>query len=222
MILKPSDHIVFFGDSVTDCDRDRTDGGDRGLGLGYVRICQALLQAKRPDLAVRVTNRGISGDRIYDLEARLERDVLAEFPDVVSILIGINDTWQRYGTHQRASPVPEFAACYRRILRRLQTETRARLVLCEPFVLPVPEDRAGWREDLDPRIRAVRELAGEFGAAWLPLDGCFAAAARKRPPEFWLPDGVHPSAAGHGVIATAWLDLALGEEKIREQKGRPY
>lgn len=208
MLLKSSDHIIFFGDSVTDCDRDRTASGDRGLGLGYVRCCHAYLQAWHPELGVRVTNRGVAGDRVYDLEKRLEHDVLGEDPDVVSILIGINDTWQRYGAHQTTSPVAEFSACYRRILQRLRSETAARLIICEPFLLPVPEDRRAWREDLDPRLQAVRDVAGEFGAACIPLDRCFAEAAEKRPPEFWLPDGVHPSAAGHGLIARAWLDVA--------------
>lgn len=210
MLLQPNDHILFFGDSVTDCERDRSDSGDKGLGFGYVRMCHSYLQAWHPELGVRVTNRGVSGDRVYDLEERLDRDVIKGQPDMVSILIGINDTWQRYGAHQRSSPIPEFSACYRRILQRLRTETRARVILCEPFLLPVPDDRLAWREDLNPRLGAVRDLAEEFGAVLLPLDGCFAAAATRRPPEFWLPDGVHPSAAGHGVIARAWLDLVLG------------
>lgn len=209
MLLRPSDHIVFFGDSVTDCDRDRLNPGDLGLGFGYVRFCHAYLQAWHPDLALRVTNRGVGGDRVYDLEERIERAVIDQRPDVVSILIGINDTWQRYGAHQRTSPVAEFSACYRRILKRVKSETDAKLILCEPFVLPFPADRAEWREDLDPRINAVRDLAGEFGALLLPLDGCFAEAAKIRPAEFWLPDGVHPSAAGHGLIAREWLRLAL-------------
>lgn len=210
MALQPKDRIVFFGDSVTDCDRDRAVEGDAGLGVGYVRMCHSLLQARHPEWELVILNRGVSGERVYDLERRLEEDVLELRPQIVSILIGINDTWQRYGTHQRVSPISEFLACYRRILERLRAESGAQLVLGEPFLLPVPEDRAAWREDLDPRIRAVRKLAEEFDATLLPLDDCFTNAAKIRPPEFWLPDGVHPSAAGHGVIAKAWMDRVVG------------
>lgn len=207
MILTPDQHIVFFGDSVTDCDRDRECSGDPGLGLGYVRICHSLLQAWQPQSRFRITNRGISGDRIYDLEERLHRDVIDLRPDVVSILIGINDTWQKYGSHQRTSSIPEFTASYRRILTKIRTDTEAVVILCEPFVLPVPDDRRVWREDLDPRILAIRDLAKEFQTEFLPLDTLFTAAARHQPAAMWAPDGVHPSAAGHGLIAKAWLEL---------------
>lgn len=174
-----------------------------------MRLCHSWLQAEYPDFHLRVSNRGISGDRVYDLEERLDRDVLAIGPQLVSILIGINDTWQRYGQHQRTSPAPEFSTSYRRILERIRNSGEVEIVICEPFLLPVPEDRRAWREDLDPRIQAVRDLAAEFGIRYLPLDGLFAQASARRPAEFWLPDGVHPSAAGHGLIAKAWLDLAL-------------
>lgn len=210
-LLSSGARIVFFGDSVTDCDRNRTSEGDAGLGLGYVRLCHAMLQARHPELGLEIRNRGIGGDRIYDLERRLDKDVLELRPQIVSILIGINDTWQRYGDHKRTSPVVEFSDCYRRILKKITGTCDARLVLCEPFLLPVPEDRRAWREDLDPRIQAIRDLAAEFEAFYLPLDGLFAQAAARRPAGFWLPDGVHPSAAGHGLIARAWMDLVSGQ-----------
>jgi lysophospholipase L1-like esterase len=79
------------------------------------------------------------------------------------------------------------------------------LIILEPFLLPVPADRVGWRVDLDPKINAARELAREFKAVYVALDGLFAAASAQRDPAFWLPDGVHPSLAGHALIAQAWL-----------------
>lgn len=109
----------------------------------------------------------------------------------------------------------EFSASYRRILKALREAGNPRVILCEPFLLPVPDDRRAWREDLDPRRAAVRELAGECGVAFLPLDELFARAAARGPAGFWLPDGVHPSAAGHGLIARAWLDLVGFTEKSR-------
>jgi lysophospholipase L1-like esterase len=80
-------------------------------------------------------------------------------------------------------------------------------VICEPFLLPIPDDRIAWREDLDPRIAACRRIAREFDALYLPLDGLFAAAACRQSLAYWLPDGVHPSLAGHAFIADAWINL---------------
>jgi acyl-CoA thioesterase I len=209
MLLKPNDHILFFGDSITDCGRNRTTdaGADDGLGTGYVRLAHARLQAQLPSLNLRTTNRGIAGDRVFDLEERLQVDVLDLKPTVVSILIGINDTWRRYDSAKLTSTPEEFGASYRRILEKLTKELGATVILLEPFLLPVPEDRRAWREDLDPRIHVVRDLAVEFGAHYLPLDGLFAQVSARRPASFWLPDGVHPSAAGHGLIADAWVKL---------------
>jgi lysophospholipase L1-like esterase len=79
------------------------------------------------------------------------------------------------------------------------------LILLEPFVLPVPVDRVRWREDLDPKIAVVRQLAREFHAILVPLDGIFAQASAQREPAFWAGDGVHPSNAGHALIAQSWL-----------------
>jgi lysophospholipase L1-like esterase len=83
-------------------------------------------------------------------------------------------------------------------------------VLLEPFLLPVPEDRRAWREDLDPKINAIRDLAREFEATYVPLDGIFAAASTRREASFWLPDGVHPSPSGHALIAESWIEAVIG------------
>ena len=82
---------------------------------------------------------------------------------------------------------------------------RAKLILIEPYVLPVPADRMKWREDLDPKIDVVRRLSREFGAYLVPLDGVFAAACALREPAFWAPDGVHPARPGQALIAQTWL-----------------
>ncbi|MFA7343636.1 MAG: SGNH/GDSL hydrolase family protein [Terrimicrobiaceae bacterium] len=203
--LKPNDILLFFGDSVTDCGRDRAKLDS--LGNGYVNQINARLGHALASPALRVINQGCSGHRVYDLEPRLETDLLAHKPTVVTFLIGINDVWRRYDRNL-ISAAADFAACYRRILTRIVTGLNPRLVLMEPFLLPVPPDRRAWREDLDPKIGIVRDLALEFGADLIPLDGQFTAAATRSPADFWLPDGVHPSAAGHALIADAWLENA--------------
>ena len=125
-------------------------------------------------------------------------------PDWVSILIGINDTWRRYDSNE-ATSVEAYKEHYQHILERTKNELSANIVILEPFVLPCPPDRIAWREDLDPKIQVARELAREFNALYVPYDGLFASASTKAPSEFWAADGVHPSSAGHALMAREWL-----------------
>ncbi|KEQ23143.1 SGNH/GDSL hydrolase family protein [Paenibacillus tyrfis] len=197
--------VLFQGDSITDCGRNREIGTD--LGRGYALIASALFASKYPEKQVQFINRGISGNRVKDLQQRWQEDCLDLNPTWVSIYIGINDTWRRYDRNDPTS-VEAFAEGYRDLIVRTKETLDAKLILVEPFVLPVPEDRKRWREDLDPKINAVRELAREFETLYVPLDGMFAAASTKAPSAYWAPDGVHPSPAGHALIANAWLEAA--------------
>ena len=207
-LLLPSGATVLFqGDSITDAGRGRDD--DQALGAGYVNFIAAWLSARYPERNLTFLNRGVSGNRIYDLESRWSEDCIALQPDWLSILIGINDTWRRYDSNQ-ASPVEEFEACFRRLLDRVKKETSARLILLEPFVLPTPPDRVAWREDLDPRIAASRRVARDYQAIYVPFDGLFAAAAAQRDPSCWAFDGVHPTQAGHALMAQAWINAVGG------------
>ncbi len=211
MLLQPDDHILFYGDSITDAGRDRNAGPNNpaGWGSGYAMMCAAQLQARYPTWNFSFSNKGISGNRVYDLEDRLIEDVLVQNPSLVSILIGINDTWRAYDSDV-ASPIAEFQTTYHRILKAISERCDARLVILEPFLLHTPADRARYREDLNPRIDAVREVAREFEAIFVPLDGIFAAAACRAPLEYWAPDGVHPSPAGHALIAQKWIEAVTG------------
>ncbi|UQZ36253.1 GDSL family lipase [Paenibacillus sp. PK3_47] len=202
MAFKENDIILFIGDSITDCGRNY--GDPSSLGTGYALMAAARLGLQYPDKNLTCINRGISGNRAIDLQQRWEKDCLELNPTWVSIYIGINDTWRYYDSGQETT-AEEFTAIYRDLIERTKKATDARLVLIEPFVLPVPEDRKGWRRDLDPKIHAVRELAREYGALLVPLDGLFAAASVKAAPAYWAGDGVHPSPAGHALIADAWL-----------------
>lgn len=203
MIIKPDSRILFQGDSITDAGRDRAIPTD--LGRGYASMTAGFLAALHPELGPDCLNRGISGNRTGDLVSRWKEDCLDLKPDVLSILIGINDVWRRYDRN-----LPTTAGEYEKNYRILLERTRAalpetRLILMEPFVLPVPDDRKAWREDLDPKIDVVRHLAREFKALYVPLDGIFASASMHQPPAFWAGDGVHPTPAGHGLIARSWL-----------------
>jgi len=191
--------ILFQGDSVTDCSRDRDDFN--GLGGGYpLYVSQAMP-------GVKVLNRGISGHRAKDLAARWREDCLALNPGIVSILIGINDVWRRYDDNDPTSDAA-FEASYRKLLELL-AERRVKLLLILPFLLDVNAGVTAMREDLDGKQAVVRRLAGEFGAAALDADALFrdAVAARGVGPAYFAEDGVHPTQAGHRVLAEAVVEI---------------
>jgi acyl-CoA thioesterase-1 len=191
-LLDPRRTIVFAGDSVTDSGR-RDD--PVGLGDGYVRDLYDDLGADRPS----IVNAGISGNRAIDLVARWEADVLAHQPDLVSVLVGINDTWRRYDKDDPTS-TEDFEASYRELLEPVT----AKLVLIEPFLLAVKAEQHAWREDLDPKIEVVRRLATEYDALLVPADVEFNRQAAIVGATTLADDGVHPTAAGHRLLAGLW------------------
>ncbi|MGW5190817.1 SGNH/GDSL hydrolase family protein [Kribbella sp. NPDC004138] len=197
ILLDPRRTVVFAGDSVTDCGR-RTDPS--GLGDGYVRELSDELGERRP----AIVNAGISGNRAADLAARWTADVLAHDPSLVSILIGINDTWRRYDENDPTTP-EDFEASYRSLLDPLSCP----VVLMEPFLLPVKDGQEEWREDLDPKLEVVRKLAVEYGAILVPTDAELTKQAVSAGAATLAGDGVHPTAAGHRALADLWRRYVL-------------
>ena len=193
---------LFQGDSITDGGRVREPG--QHLGGSYAFLTGAMYQRRHLEAGVRFLNRGISGNRIVDLEARWTKDCVDLQPDSLSILIGINDTWRRYDQNQPTS-AEDFAAGYRRLLDRTARETKARIMLLEPFLLPVFEHQQAWWEDLRPKQAVVRQLAVDYGLPFIPLQEVFDEAARTSGMATWAADGVHPTPAGHLLIAEQLL-----------------
>ena len=162
--------ILFIGDSITDCGR-RDDEPDF-LGDGYVRLIAEHL----PDRAI--LNRGISGNRAIDLRDRWNVDVVAEYPEILTVYVGINDTWRRFDDNDPTSAVA-FEANYRGCLEDLGgAET---LILVEPFVVPVNPEQELWHEDLDPKRAVVAQLAVEFSAGFVPLAQTVPSASTSKP-----------------------------------------
>jgi lysophospholipase L1-like esterase len=189
--------ILFIGDSVTDCGR-RDDDPDF-LGDGYVR----LIADKLTDW--HIINAGISGNRVIDLRDRWHIDVVEQKPDILTVYIGINDTWRRYDENDPTSAAT-FEANYRACLADVGGASR--LILVEPFVLPVNDEQEHWNEDLDEKRGVVARLAAEFGAGFVPLQLLLSAAAEDHGATALAADGVHPTALGHRMIADAWLEVA--------------
>ncbi|MDL2232037.1 SGNH/GDSL hydrolase family protein [Ruminococcaceae bacterium OttesenSCG-928-L11] len=192
--------ILFQGDSIT--DTGRREASTDFLGKGYVHKIADILAAR--DASVQVINRGISGNRVVDLVARWQEDCIDLNPDVLTILIGINDCWRKYDSND-PTPVEAFEANYDAILTQVRAKTKATIFLMEPYVLPVPADRLQWRETLDPQIQAVRRLAKKHRTHLIPLDAIFAIAAIDCDYTDLTVDGVHPTDAGHELICREWL-----------------
>jgi len=191
--------VLFIGDSVTDCGR--RDDPDRGLGNGYVRLVDEAFTAG--GTPANIVNRGISGNRVRDLKARWQADAVALKPTLLSVMIGVNDTWRRYDENDPTT-VEAFEADYRSLLEALPGRDEMALVLMEPFLLPVTAGKEKWREDLDPKIAVVRALAAEFGAILVPTDEYLNDI--DVPLTEIAADGVHPTELGHQLLARLWLD----------------
>lgn len=192
--------LLFIGDSITDVERrDDTDGH---LGHGYVRLVAQSIMGTHPQSTV--INRGNSGDRIVDLEARWNEDVLVVAPSFLTVSVGVNDA--RYGYD--GGPIlstPNFEAIYRKVLTTARDTHRPTMALIEPFVLPVTEEQLDWVEDLDAKREVVSRLAVEFGAFFIALQDRMTASAAQHGKAAVAADGVHPTAFGHGIMAEAWL-----------------
>jgi len=214
--LRPGSTVMFTGDSITDGGRLASEDG---LGFGYPLRIAGEWGLRHPDRPVTWLNSGVAADKVMDLERRWQTDVLDARPDVVSILVGVNDVgWHTYDPDGYVISAEDFAAGYDRLLTPL-AEAGAALILVEPFLLPVgdapevgdaplgAEVWRQWRADLDPKIQVVRELARKHGAHLLAADGLFAGLAATTGPGHWTADGVHPTPAGHAALASAWLRL---------------
>ena len=195
--------ILFQGDSITDCHRDRSD--IHNLGQGYPYYAAQMLTERYPDIDFEFVNLGISGNRTPDLVSRLESDFVEIQPDICSILIGINDTWHHSDPGRTWMEHSYFENCYRTVLDALKTRTHAKILLLEQFLLPA-EDKAFFHVDLDPKIQVTRKLAREYADAFLPTDGLLAAAYTTEDWQRFSEDGVHPTAYGAQTIAKWYVD----------------
>ncbi|MBQ7383941.1 MAG: SGNH/GDSL hydrolase family protein [Clostridia bacterium] len=196
--------IVFQGDSITDAGRDRRNY--HHMGNGYPKYASELLVKAFPEVDFEFINFGISGNRTGQLFDRLYGDAIAFQPDIISVLIGINDVWHRYGGGNVATTDAQIALNYRCILERLKKETNAKIMILSPYLLDC-QDKEPIREDLKTLLPIVRELAAEFADVYVPLDEKFEEALKTQPePKFYSGDGVHPNANGAEFIGKLYAE----------------
>ena len=206
--------VLFQGDSITDMGRDKrrqdTPNDQRALGGGYAFLAAAQILSKYPSAKPKVYNRGISGNKVYQLAERWDRDCIALKPNVVSILIGVNDYWHTF-KHNYEGTVQTYENDYRTLLERTRSELPGvTLVVCEPFVLRCGEVDEKWFPDFDDYRAAAKKIAGEFDTKFVPFQEMFDDAIKDTPPEYWAADGVHPTIAGANLMAQAWLKTVFG------------
>jgi lysophospholipase L1-like esterase len=199
--------ILFQGDSVTDCGRNRAvaDPNLAGpLGTGYPLLVASAELAAHPASGLKFYNRGVSGNKVPDLEKRWAADTIALQPDVLSILIGVNDYWHTK-THGYTGTVADYETGFAALLQATrQALPSVRLVVIEPFVLRCGAVDASWFPEFDERRAAVARVARQVHATFVPMQARFTELAARSTPQYWAADGVHPTAAGHGVIAERW------------------
>ena len=196
--------ILFQGDSITDAGRDKRNYHD--MGKGYPKYASELIAERHPDLNIEFINFGISGNRTCQLFDRLYKDSIEFSPDIISILIGINDIWHRYGGERIATTDEQLALNYRCILERIKKETKAKIVILSPYVLDC-DDKDEMREDLKTVLPIIRALAEEYADVYVPLDEHFAEAIRTAPEAlYYSKDGVHPNENGARFIGKLYAD----------------
>lgn len=202
--------ILFQGDSITDSGRNKEDSSYNNasvLGSGYPMLTGAALLGKYASLNLKVYNKGISGNKVYQLAERWDKDCLEIKPDILSILIGVNDIWHTLnGTYKGTIEIyrNDFTALLERTRKALP---EVKLIICEPFAVPgvqVVDDK--WYPEFYGYQKAAREIAVQFGATFIPYQKIYDEARKQAPGVYWTRDGVHPTLAGAQLMAQAWLE----------------
>lgn len=196
----PGARVLFQGDSITDGNRGRGSDPNHILGHGYVFVIAARHGAAYPEAAVEFMNRGVSGNTVLDLEKRWKKDVLDLNPDLLSVMVGVND-------NSKNVPFEQYEETYDKLLAEArQANPKLKIVLCEPFLKPGGSVDAG----IQRRREIVGKLAAKYGAALVRLQPVLDSAAKKAPADYWVWDRVHPTYRGHQLLADEW------ERTVRE------
>jgi lysophospholipase L1-like esterase len=203
------DVVLFQGDSITDWGRDHSKtepNTTSALGSGYALLTASQLLLKHADKGLKIYNKGISGNKVYQLAERWDTDCLALKPNVLSIHIGVNDFWHTL-TGGYKGTIDTYIADYRALLTRTkQALPDVKLVICEPFAeknVKAVDDK--WYPTFDSFRQAAKDISTEFDAVFVPYQSAFDKAEQTAPATFWNLDGVHPSVAGEALMAQTWL-----------------
>jgi lysophospholipase L1-like esterase len=209
--------ILFQGDSITDGNRGRNDDWNHVMGHGYAYLIASRLWCDFPQMDWMFYNRGISGNTVTDLCNRWQTDAMDLQPNVVSILVGINDVYGIVKGYLQQS-IDEYETKYRQLLDDTKSKLpQCKIVLMEPFILPggrVDEKTDVWQRETQLRQQVVSKLAEEYKIVYVPLQTMFTEACNRGEAKKWIWDGIHPMPAGHELIARQWLKC-VGASKTK-------
>lgn len=198
--------ILFQGDSITDCGRDHNN--DSILGRGYAHLVEAALGYSEPGKHTFI-NKGISGNRIVDLYARIKRDIINYKPDVMSILIGVNDVWHELKESPNGVDADKFFKIYSMLIEEIKEALpNIKIMILEPFVLKACSTEENWEyfsTETKKRGEMAKKIAEKYNLPFIELQNGFDHLAQLAPNDYWLGDGVHPTAKGHEFIKNEWL-----------------
>lgn len=210
-IFEKGNTVLFQGDSITDSGREKEKelpNNPRSFGLGYAFLAASTLLNKLPENNITIYNRGISGNKVYQLADRWQKDCLDLKPDVLSILIGINDYWH-FRNGQYDGTVEVYENDYRKLLQLTKEKLpNVKLVICQPFaVTNTSAVDETWVAPVKTFQLAAKKIADEFNAIWIPFQDVFDEAVKHAPATYWTGDGVHPAMPGAQLMAEAWLRI---------------
>jgi len=201
--------ILFQGDSITDSGRNKEDTGfnsARNLGSGYPMLAGAALLNKYEALNLKIYNKGISGNKVYQLAERWDKDCIELKPDVLSILIGVNDIWHKLNGEYNGT-LDIYRNDYIALLERTKKALpNVKLIICEPFAVngvKAVDDK--WYPEFYDYQKAAREIAKQFRATFIPFQSVYDEALKRAPGSYWTGDGVHPTLAGAQLMSKAWM-----------------
>ncbi len=205
--------ILFQGDSITDGNRGRSEDPNHIMGHGYAFSIASRLGAEYPQKKLKFYNRGVSGNKIIDLAARWQTDTLDIKPNVLSILIGVNDASSVVLNWKPVVTIEKYEQVYDSLLNQTKEQLPdIVMVLCEPFILPVGAVKEHWNayhDDISKRQEIVRKLAKKYEAIHLAFQEVFDNACKKAPADYWIWDGIHPTVAGHELLAKEWIKRVI-------------
>lgn len=209
--LEKNNVILFQGDSITDAGRNRENKGFNNagvLGTGYVLLAAAGLMEKYPHLNLNIYNKGISGNKVFQLAERWEADCLDLKPDVLSILIGVNDIWHKLDGNYDGTVETYRKDFFALMERTKKTLPSVKVIIGEPFAVPgIRAVNEKWYPEFYEFQKAAREVADSFGALFIPYQRIYNEAIKRAPGVYWTGDGVHASLAGAQLMAKAWMSL---------------
>lgn len=201
--------FLFQGDSITDGNRGRNEDPNHILGHGYVFAIGSRIGADFPQAGFSFYNRGISGNKVPDLEKRWQKDTLDLKPDVLSLLVGINDVGAIVNKNPEAKNLNEFEIGYRNLLAQSKAQNpNILLVLGLPWVFPIgarKENFKLWQDETLARAEVVKKIAKDYDAVLLDFPSVFERAMKEAPIDYWIWDGIHPRVFGHELIAREWI-----------------